>query len=356
MTADAIFDAAVDRLHQTHLRIGSGDIPLPVEPSVEAKQEVLARFQPLFAAAHLPDLTEAEFRDFLIFRNNRHWSGLQRLGPRMCHDMESLRAALAVLLDESRPIEKRYDYAIGSVNGLGRAVATAILQVVYPDTYGVWNTTSEGGLKILDLWPRFDRGEPEGSRYAKVNELLLSLAEPLGVDLWTLDAVWYYLLAEVGMPEPIEENGDGPLATPAAGEQGFRLERHLHDFLRDNWDHTELGRRWALYREPGNEDAGYEYFTTVGRIDLLARHRTQPRWLIVELKREQTSDQTVGQVMRYMGWVARHLAEAGEEVRGLIIAHSADPTLAYAVTVAANVDVMLYQVHFHLEAAPEPVL
>ena len=27
----------------------------------------------------------------------------------------------------------------------------------------------------------------------------------------------------------------------------FGLERHLQEFLRDNWDHTELGSDWKLY-------------------------------------------------------------------------------------------------------------
>jgi len=42
--------------------------------------------------------------------------------------------------------------------------------------------------------------------------------------------------------------------------------------------------------------------------------RTVPRWLVVEHKRNQTSDQTVGQLLRYIGWVKRHLAEDGDVV------------------------------------------
>lgn len=263
---------------------------------------MLARFQPLFAPAHLPYLTEAEFRSFLPFRSNQHWSGLQRLGPRMCADMDALRSALIVLLDEGRPIAERYDYALRHVAGLGRAVATAILLVAYPDKYGVWNTTSEAGLKALDLWPRFDRGRSEGERYEQINDILNRLAHDLGVDLWTLDALWHYLLVDLGAPElpPIDDEeadtGEAPdtllgaarSAGPAAAtadHQLFGLERHLHEFLRDNWDCTELGRDWQLHREPGNDWAGYEYPCKVGRIDLLARHRREPKWLIVELKR-----------------------------------------------------------------------
>ena len=86
----------------------------------------------------------------------------------------------------SRPIEERYDYTIRHVSGMGRAVATAILLVMFPrEIWGV-DTTSEAGIKTLDLWPRFDRGESEGRRYVKINAILLRLCRELGVDLWTL--------------------------------------------------------------------------------------------------------------------------------------------------------------------------
>ena len=58
---------------------------------------------------------------------------------------------------------------------------------------------------------------------------------------------------------------------------------------------------------------------------------------MVELKRSQTSDQTAGQVLRYIGWVMHHLAEPHEEVHGLIVAHSVDPSLTYAVSAIPNV-------------------
>jgi RecB family endonuclease NucS len=92
----------------------------------------------------------------------------------------------------------------------------------------------------------------------------------------------------------------------------------------------------------------------VGRIDLLAHHRREAKWLVVELKRNQTGDQTAGQVLRYIGWVKHHLAEPNEEVRGLIVAHSVEPTLTYAVSAVPNVDLYLYQVQFSLKAAPQP--
>jgi len=315
----------------------------------ESKDEVLARFHPVFSADHVPDITEEGFRSFLLDKNNHHWTGLHRQGPRMCRDMAKLRRALATLLREAEPVSKRLDEATKLVSGMGRAVASAILLVAKPEQYGVWNRCSEGSMKRLGIWPKFERGESFGNRYVKVNQVLLQLRDALATDLWTLDLLWWFL-DEPQSGETAAPDGDEPLDAGVLGQnqQGFGLERHLHEFLRDNWEHLELGREWPLYQEPGDEEAGYEYPCDVGRIDLLAKHKTGRRWLVVELKRNQTSDQTVGQLLRYIGWVKRHLAEAGDEVHGMIICREADDALRYALSAVSNVELRLYEVEFHL--------
>lgn len=305
---------------------------------VEPKDDVLARFQPLFAPEHVPNITEEEFRSFLVLENNRHWSGLHRHGPRLCTDMNRLRDALAILVDEAQPVAERLNRTIEMVSGMGKNLATAILLVTQPNQYGVWNNRSEANMKRLGIWPEFDRGEPFGNRYVKVNKILLKLRDALQTDLWTLDALWYYL--DVAQCDDL---------SPVDGEPRFGLERHLHEFLRDNWDRLDLGREWALHQEPGDEEAGYEYPCAIGRIDFLARHKSEPRWLVVELKRNQTSDQTVGQLLRYIGWVKSHLAEDGEVVHGLIICRKADDALHYALSTLSNIELRLYRVSFHLE-------
>lgn len=323
---------------------------------VEPQDAVLARFQPVFSAEQVSEITEEEFRNFLLDKNNRHWTGLHRQGPRMCSDMMKLREALSMLVNDAQPVEKRLDEAIDMVSGMGKNVASAILMVTQPNCCGVWNNRSEASMKRLGIWPKFDRGESFGNRYVKINQILLQLQEALQIDLWTLDALWWHL--------DLQESEDGPLvdgaepvseSVSAEIEHRFGLERHLHEFLRDNWNHLELGREWLIYQEPGDEEAGYEYPCDVGRIDLLAKHRKKPRWLVVELKRNQTSDQTVGQLLRYIGWVKGHLAESEDEVHGMIICHEADDALRYALTTVQNVELRLYEVEFHLKV-PETIL
>ena len=104
-----------------------------------------------------------------------------------------------------------------------------------------------------------------------------------------------------------------------------------------------------LFEEDG-EQVGYEYNTNeIGRIDLLAKHRNEPKWLVIELKRNQSSDETVGQVLRYMGWVKSHRANLNETVHGLIISKIADQRLDYALMSVPTIDILQYEVDFHLK-------
>ncbi len=323
---------------------------------VKPRDEVFARFQPIFSIDHVPTLSDDEFKSFLLDKNNKHWSGLHRQGSRMCSDMTKLRRGLSTLLAEDRPLAQRLDSAKDDIYGMGRNVASAILLIAYPDKYGVWNNCSEAQMKRLGLWPDFERGDLLGKQYVKVNQVLLRIRDALEMDLWTLDALWWFL-DQSDSSWTDEEAGEileltrSDSAMLARTNQHFGLERHLHQFLRDNWNRIELSKDWAIYSEPGDDEAGYEYPCDVGRIDLLAKHRREGRWLVIELKREQSTDQTIGQLLRYIGWVKQHLAGRHEPVQGMIICRETDEALQYALHAVSNVEVQLYEVEFRLKPA-----
>jgi hypothetical protein len=96
-----------------------------LKPLIDARDEVLGRYRPVFTPEGVARLSAEEFRDFLMFRNNRHWSGLQRLGPRVTQDMGALRRALLDLLDEQIPINQRLNRLLpggrARVKKLGKA-------------------------------------------------------------------------------------------------------------------------------------------------------------------------------------------------------------------------------------------
>jgi len=160
---------------------------------VEPRDQVLARFQPIFSPNHVSELSADEFKSFLLFENNRHWTGLHRQGTRMCLDMPKLRRGLSTLLSEDLSLAKRLDEVIKDVYGMGKNIASAILLVVHPDKYGVWNNRSEAQMKQLGMWPTFERGDSFGARYVKVNAVLREVSNALEMDLWSLDALWWFL-------------------------------------------------------------------------------------------------------------------------------------------------------------------
>jgi hypothetical protein len=80
-----------------------------------------------------------------------------------------------------------------AVNGLGKGILSAVLLVIYPSEFGVWNRISEASLKLLDIWPEFDQGASSGKRYKAINDVLHQLKDRLGLDLWVLDSVEFKL-------------------------------------------------------------------------------------------------------------------------------------------------------------------
>ncbi len=127
----------------------------------------------------------------------------------------------------------------------------------------------------------------------------------------------------------------------------FALEKHLEDFLVQNWASTELGKSYNIFEDEG-EPVGRQYPTDTGPVDILALCKDGKEILVVELKKGRASDAVVGQVQRYMGYVLDELAEPGQSVRGCIIALEDDLRLRRALRATNNIDFYRYQVSFKL--------
>jgi len=127
----------------------------------------------------------------------------------------------------------------------------------------------------------------------------------------------------------------------------FAMEKHLEDFLVQNWTQTDLGKEYDIFEQDG-EKVGQQYQTDTGPLDILAIRKDKRELLVVELKRGRASDVVVGQVLRYMGYAAQELAENGQSVRGVIIALEDDQRLRRALAVTPNVSFLRYQVDFKL--------
>ena len=125
----------------------------------------------------------------------------------------------------------------------------------------------------------------------------------------------------------------------------FYMEKHLEEFIITNWDEIDLGSRYDLIYDEGVL-VSQQFRTDIGFIDILAKDKKDGSYVVIELKKNQTSDDTIGQIARYMGWIRDHKKD--ENVKGIIIASEFTKKLKYAIKYVKNIDVLSYEINFSL--------
>ena len=125
----------------------------------------------------------------------------------------------------------------------------------------------------------------------------------------------------------------------------FYMESQLEDFIIQNWNESEFGKKYNLIIEDG-ELQSQQYRTDIGPIDILAKDKVTDEYVVIELKRNQTGDQTIGQIARYMQWVEENLSK---NVKGVIVCGKWDEKLDYARKRMGDVEVLLYELNFSLK-------
>lgn len=132
----------------------------------------------------------------------------------------------------------------------------------------------------------------------------------------------------------------------------FVLEKYLEEFIISNWGRIFPDLE-VYVDERGKE--GRQYKTdNIGFIDILAVDKQSRGFVVIELKRDRTSDQVIGQVQRYMGWVKTKLCTNNQSVQGIVICSEVDERLRYAMVVVQNVKVKFYEASFKLSDSPPP--
>ncbi len=269
-------------------------------------------------------------------------------------------------IDLVNKLEKVNQKNKNGLTGERAIILNALLFTYTPDKY----------LTMLSLNHRFalvdffELGDSKsyktyGEKVIKTNDDIVSgFKEKYGVDTTPMilsDFVYAYLEKiyhwnkknddfNQGVADDVEEEEGYPsVHTPTLiDKSGFALEKHLEDFLVANWESTELGELYDLIEENG-EIVSQQYSTKeIGNIDLLVMDKKSGNYVVIELKKGMTSDQAVGQLTRYMGWVKKNKSN-GEKVKGIIIAGSQDERLKYALEAVPDVELFIYRINFVLE-------
>lgn len=108
------------------------------------------------------------------------------------------------------------------------------------------------------------------------------------------------------------------LKQPEVPPNIFPDEETLKDYIYHNWDEMDFGESLTIFND-GERD-GREYPAGIGgSIDFLCLDKNND-FVVLEFKSEnKTSDETIGQISRYVGWVEGNLAKETQKVRGIII-------------------------------------
>ena len=89
-------------------------------------------------------------------------------------------------------------------------------------------------------------------------------------------------------------------------------------------------------------------FPVGGRfIDILAVENEEDL-VVIELKVSKGYDRALGQLLRYMAWIKKYLAEPNQRVKGMIIARTVSEDLRLAVSIVNDVELFEYQLSISL--------
>lgn len=146
--------------------------------------------------------------------------------------------------------------------------------------------------------------------------------------------------------QPIPSEAPEAIEDPNA----FVLEKYLEDFIVSNFD-TIFKGELKIYEDVEGND-GQQYATDIGPIDILAIEPKSKSFVVIELKKGRPSDQVMGQVLRYMGWIKKNLCTSEQIVKGLVICRDSDPKLSYALEMTNNIEVRYYSMSFKLRETP----
>ena len=149
--------------------------------------------------------------------------------------------------------------------------------------------------------------------------------------------------------EPTEtDDGESDYESPESdsdnfSNSAFAYERDLQNYLAKNLDLLEQGLE--LYSD--DRGSGLEYPIDGGRIDLLAKAQ-DGRLVVIELKLSKGRSKAIGQLLYYMGWIDKNLAQENP-CRGILIAKEIGKDVVTAVKRTEGVELFRYRLQVAVE-------
>ncbi len=218
-----------------------------------------------------------------------------------------------------------------AIKGLksGMSLTGKVLRMYYPSVFIQFFNNQEHYLKqlIIDYSPQYVGLE----LYLRNNYLFLKIKEKL---LDTIPESKQSILTNIQFTKLIYETfplkPSGETVTDDTEDEIIEaLEvQHYQSLIHRN--RKILFPQYKYYDEEYQNDHGGHFFAQeAGTMDFLFLDENND-FMVIELKRKST-DQTVGQILRYVGWVQENLVENGQKVYGSILAETKDIHLNFAL-------------------------
>ncbi len=153
---------------------------------------------------------------------------------------------------------------------------------------------------------------------------------------------------EALVEEVADEDVDGG-GEALPGSSQFLLEKDLQNYLARNLQVIEPGLR--LYVDESEAITGIEVEAGGRRIDILAIDQSNCL-VVLELKVSKGYDRVVGQLLRYVNWVRKELADPGQKVRGIILCRTMTEDLRLACAGVPNIELFEYQLSVTVKQVP----
>lgn len=133
-------------------------------------------------------------------------------------------------------------------------------------------------------------------------------------------------------PEPIAPKEAPPMESEVARKVTVQ-EPFLRKFIVQNLGLLEAGLK--LYTSEDGKQAGEEYPTAAGKIDVLATDKAG-NYVLVLLQKTDAPDTLVAQTLRHVTWVKKNVEPGGKGVRAILVVAEATASLRDAIEAVAD--------------------
>jgi MoxR-like ATPase len=246
------------------------------------RDEVITKYGEMFKLENIDNLTIKDIQGFWNFKNNKHWSNLDRPAGWVVKDIPKLKSTLKILLDEQISLTDRIrrireKTSVEFLNYFGNSLYTPILLVTNPKKYPVVNAPVLDALNKLNLYPtkNWKNGKIEWETVPEVQKIILNIAAKNNFDLWQIDWLWW----KIARPEEKWDSNLSAEETPnyfiITQNQGSKYDdvdgkQYQYDSQKANYTKFIVGSKFITQSQIKYRR---NYFTGFGKIEKIKEEK-----------------------------------------------------------------------------------